>query len=82
LSSLITWHPTSYGIIFFLHFIFCFVKKASRWWGVTRFAQPHVHMYMFCSYVITTLYHLLEELQMWTFLKDTFLMQFFSQLYT
>jgi hypothetical protein len=35
---------------------------------VTRFAQPHVHTYMFCPYVISTLYHLLEELvQMRTF---------------
>jgi hypothetical protein len=36
--------------------------------NVTRFAQPHVHTYMFCPYVISTLYHLLEELvQMRTF---------------
>jgi hypothetical protein len=46
--------------LFVLHFIFCFVK-ASRWWGVTRFTQPHVHMYMFSPYVISTLYQLLEE---------------------
>jgi hypothetical protein len=37
---------------------------------LTRFAQPHVHMYMFCPYVISTLS------------KDTFLVQLFSQLYT
>jgi hypothetical protein len=30
-------------------------------WQVTRFAQPHIHMYMFCPYVISTLYRLLEE---------------------
>jgi hypothetical protein len=49
--------------------------------GMTRKAQPHVHMYMFCPYVISTLYHLLEESQMRTS-NDTFLMQFFLQLYT
>jgi hypothetical protein len=26
-------------------------------WTVTRFRQPHVQMYMFCPYVISTLYH-------------------------
>jgi hypothetical protein len=31
---------------------------------MTRFPQPHVHTYMFCRYVISTLYHLLEKLQM------------------
>jgi hypothetical protein len=41
--------------------------------GVTRFAQPHVHMYMFCSYVISTLYGLLEELQMRTSKRYFFL---------
>jgi hypothetical protein len=46
--------------LFVLHFMLCFVK-ALRWWGVTSFAQPHIHMYMFCCYVISTLYHLLEE---------------------
>jgi hypothetical protein len=39
-----------------------------QWW-VTRFKQSHVHMYMFCPYVISTLHHLLEELQMRTFKK-------------
>jgi hypothetical protein len=34
---------------------------------VTRFAQPHIYTYMFCPYVISTLYDLLEELQMRTF---------------
>jgi hypothetical protein len=28
---------------------------------MTRSAQPHVHTYMFCPYVISTLYWLLEE---------------------
>jgi hypothetical protein len=37
------------------------------WRTVTRFTQPHVHTYTFCPYVISTLYHLLEELQMRTF---------------
>jgi hypothetical protein len=34
---------------------------------LTRFAQPHIQLYMFCPYVISTLYHLLEELQMRAF---------------
>ncbi len=34
---------------------------------MTRFIHTHIHMYMFCSYLISTLYHLLEELQMRTF---------------
>ena len=34
---------------------------------MTRFTQPHVHMYMFCPGIISTIYHLLEELQMGTF---------------
>jgi hypothetical protein len=41
-----------------LYFVFV---KASRWWGVTRSAQPHVHMYMFCPYVISNLYQFLEK---------------------
>jgi hypothetical protein len=61
----------SHVALFVLHFIFCFVK-ALRWWGVTRYTQPHVHMYMFCPYVISTLYHLLEELQMRTFKRYFF----------
>jgi hypothetical protein len=28
---------------------------------LTRFAQPHVHTYIFCPYVISTLFWLLEE---------------------
>jgi hypothetical protein len=28
---------------------------------LTRFAQPHLHTYMFCPYVISTLYPLLED---------------------
>jgi hypothetical protein len=66
-----TWNVWSHEVephveLFVLHFTFCFVK-ALRWWGVTRFAQPHVHMNMFCPCVIPTLYHLLEELQIRTF---------------
>ncbi len=63
--------------LFVLHFTLCFVK--ALWWGVTRFALPHVHTYMFCPYVISTLHCLLEKLQ-WELSKDTFLVQFFSQL--
>jgi hypothetical protein len=37
---------------------------------LTRFAQPHVHVYMLCPYVISTLYHLLEELQMRIFKRN------------
>jgi hypothetical protein len=37
--------------------------------GVTRFAQPDVHMYMSCPYVISTLC----ELQMRTFKRYLFL---------
>jgi hypothetical protein len=48
---------------------------------MTRFAQPHIHMYMFCAYVISTLYQLLEESQMWTS-KRYFSCALFSQLYT
>jgi hypothetical protein len=48
---------------------------------VTRSTQPHIHMYMFCPYVISTLYQLLEEYK-WELSKDTSLVQFFSQLYT
>jgi hypothetical protein len=58
-------------------FVFCFTfyfVKALRWWGVTRFAQPHVHTHMQVhSYVISTLYCLLEELQMRTFKRYHFL---------
>jgi hypothetical protein len=36
---------------------------------VTRFTQCNVYMYMICHYVISTLYHLLEELQMRTLLE-------------
>jgi hypothetical protein len=52
--------------------IFCFVK-ALRWWGVTRFTQPHMHTYMFCPHVVSTLYWLLEE-NKWELSKDTSLM--------
>jgi hypothetical protein len=51
-------------------YLFCILYvfvKSLRWWVVTRFAQPHIHTYMFCLCVISTLYHLLEELQMRTF---------------
>jgi hypothetical protein len=68
-------------------YLFCILYvfvKSLRWWGVTRFAQPHIHTYihtyMFCLCVISTLYHLLEELQMKKHSKDTFLMQTFLQL--
>jgi hypothetical protein len=40
--------------------------------GMARFAQPHVHTYMSFLYVISTLYHLLEELQMRTFKQFLF----------
>jgi hypothetical protein len=48
---------------------------------VKRSTQPHVHMYMLCPYVISTLYHLLEESQMRTF-KRYISDALFSQLYT
>jgi hypothetical protein len=51
LICLIPWSP--HMALFVLHFILCFVK-VSRWWGVTRFAQPHILVYMFCPYVIST----------------------------
>jgi hypothetical protein len=35
--------------------------------GSDKICTAHVHMYMFCPYVISTLYQLLEELQMITF---------------
>jgi hypothetical protein len=38
-------------VCFAFYILFC---KALRWWGETRFAQSHVHMYMFCPYVIST----------------------------
>jgi hypothetical protein len=43
-----TWHVGSHEAhphveLFVLHFTLCFVK-ALRWWGVTRFAQPHIHI--------------------------------------
>jgi hypothetical protein len=63
----LVWHYS-----FLAFFIFCFVK-ALRWWGVTRSTQPHVHTYMFCPHVISTLYQLLEEYK-WELSKDTFLM--------
>jgi hypothetical protein len=62
----------SHVALFVLHFIFCFVK-ASRWWGVKRSTQPHLHTYMFCPYVISTLYWLLEEYKQ-ELSKDTFLL--------
>jgi hypothetical protein len=40
-----------------------------------------LHMYMFCPYVISILYHLLEELQMRNFKRYLFF-KFFSQLLT
>jgi hypothetical protein len=48
---------------------------------VTRSTQPHIHMYMLCPYVISTLYQLLEESQMWTS-KRYFSRALFSQLNT
>jgi hypothetical protein len=60
------------GILLFLHSIFCFVKVL-RWWGVTRFTQHHVLTYMFCSYVISTLYRILEESKLWTSKRYLFL---------
>jgi hypothetical protein len=83
LTHPITWtSSTSCGITCLL-FTFCFVK-ALRWWGVTRLTQPHVHTYMFCPYVISTLYCFIVYLEnyKWELSKDTFLVQFFSQLYT
>jgi hypothetical protein len=81
------WSPTSQShevqshvTLFILHFIFCFVK-VSKWWGVTRSAQPHVHMYMFCPDVISTLYGYLKTTNE-NFQKILFSMQFFSQLNT
>jgi hypothetical protein len=38
---------------------------------LTRFAQCHGHTYMFNPYAISTLYHVLEELQVRSS-KDTF----------
>jgi hypothetical protein len=66
--------------LFVLHFIF-YLVKVSRWWKVTRSLQPHVLTCMFCPYVISTLYQLLEDYK-WELSKDTFLVQFFSQLNT
>jgi hypothetical protein len=48
---------------------------------MTRSAQPQVHKYMFCPYVISTLYQLLEESKMWTS-RRYFSHALFSQLYT
>jgi hypothetical protein len=48
---------------------------------MTRSTQPRVHMYMSCPYVISTLYRLLEESQLWTS-KRYFSRALFSQLYT
>jgi hypothetical protein len=45
--------PMTHVSLFVIHFIICFVK-VSGWWGVIRFAQPHIHTYMFCPYVIST----------------------------
>jgi hypothetical protein len=39
--------------LFVLHFTLCFVK-ALRWWGMTRITQPHIHMFMFCPHVVST----------------------------
>jgi hypothetical protein len=69
----IFWHIQSCEVyshvgLFVLYFTFCF-EKTSRLWGVTRFTQPHVHMYMCHPYVISILYCLLEELQMRIFIK-------------
>ncbi len=65
-----TWHIWSHEAhphveLIVVHFTFCFVKALR--WGVTRFAQPHVHTCMFCPYVISNLYQLLEEIKMRTF---------------
>jgi hypothetical protein len=37
--------PMTHVALFVFHFIICFVKVL-RWWGVTRFTQPHVHTYI------------------------------------
>jgi hypothetical protein len=65
-----SWSSISCGIACFASYIFVFVKT-SRWWGVTRSTQPHVHTYMSCPYVISTLYCLVEEYK-WELSKDTF----------
>jgi hypothetical protein len=73
------WHLTHVAFYMFCIYI-CFVK-ALTWWGVTRSTQPHVHTYMFCPYVISTLYWFLEESQLWTS-KRYVSHALFSQLYT
>jgi hypothetical protein len=42
--------------LFVLHFL-----KGLEMMGSDKITQPHVLMYMFCPYVISTLYWLLEE---------------------
>jgi hypothetical protein len=42
----------------------CFNKLPMTVAHLTRFTQPHVYMYVFCPYVISSLYCLLKELQM------------------
>jgi hypothetical protein len=81
-----TWQAQSHEVqycvtLFVLHVIYFVFVKALRWWGVTISTQPHVDIYMFGPYVISTLYWLLEEYK-WELSTDYFLVQFFSQLYT
>jgi hypothetical protein len=74
--------PMTHVALFVFHcFAFCFVK-ALRWWGVTRSAQPHVHTHVLCPYVISTLFQLLEESQIWTSKRFFSCALFSSQLYT
>jgi hypothetical protein len=61
------------GIICFPFYILvCF--KALRWWGVTRSTQPHILVYMFCPFVISTPLLFTWRVTSVNFQKDTFLM--------
>jgi hypothetical protein len=75
LTRPITWSPTTCGIIC-LHFRFHFVKDL-RQWGVSLM---YIHT---CSVLMSSVpftIHLKNH--KWEPSKDTFLVQFFSQLYT
>jgi hypothetical protein len=50
---------------------FCFCKGLEMMGSDKIHTAPHVHMYMFCPYVISTLYCLVEEYK-WELSKDTF----------
>jgi hypothetical protein len=65
-TSLMTWSPTPYGVIC-LHFTFCCVR-ASRWWGVTIFAQPHVATYVH----VLSLCHLYPLPSTWQITNENF----------